>query len=168
MRHIDVAQLRELFDYHPWNGWLTHKVNRGKARKGERAGCVMQPSGYRVVRIGHVVHYEHRVIWALVTGDQPPKKIDHRNGAKADNRFGNFRAATGSQNNANQSKAQKHNLIGVLGVREVDGSFQARIMWQGVEYTSPRRKTIEEAIFDRSSLETQYHGDFAAHRGASA
>ncbi len=162
MRHVDVAKLRELFDYYPWNGWLVHKVNRGRARKGARVGCVMQPSGYRVVRIGSTVHYEHRLIWALVTGEQPPERIDHRDRDKANNIFSNFRAATGSQNNANGA-AQKHGKLKVLGVRVVDGSYQARVTWHGVEYTAPRRKTIGEAILDRMKLEAEHHGEFAAH-----
>lgn len=51
--------------------------------------------------------FAHRVAFALMTG-QEPEQIDHVNGAKSDNRWGNIRAATASGNMRNRPPRQKH------------------------------------------------------------
>src|SRR5271157_2682369 len=105
---VPVEYLRELFEYDPESGLLTHKgrlnVRKtkfdGRIRSGMVAGYVTS-IGYLVVKIHSRAYCTHRVIWAMVTGSWPKYQIDHVNLIKTDNRWINLREATISQNKAN-------------------------------------------------------------------
>lgn len=98
--------LREAFDYDAETGHLTWRYRAGapsptNARDvGRRAGG-LRGDGSRTVRVNGVAYAEHRIIWKLLTGQDPPCEIDHRNGDPADNSAANLRLATRSQNGAN-------------------------------------------------------------------
>src|SRR3546814_3914096 len=53
--------------------------------------------------------------WFLRTGKRPPREVDHRNGARVDNRWCNLRKATKAQNQANVRR-RRDNTSGVKGV----------------------------------------------------
>jgi hypothetical protein len=46
------------------------------ANSGARAGCEIT-SGYRHISIDGITYKEHRVIWTMITGEEPPPVIDH-------------------------------------------------------------------------------------------
>lgn len=57
----------------------------------------------------------HRAAWAIMTGDRPPKKVDHINRDATDNRWENLRDGTGSVNERN-AYLSRANTSGVSGV----------------------------------------------------
>lgn len=99
-------ELRSLFDYDPMTGaliWkkrfpLTHRNNIHNSRDaGKQVGAV-DTWGHRQVRVGGKLRAAHRIIWKMMTGNDPDKQIDHINGICDDNRWVNLREASALQN----------------------------------------------------------------------
>lgn len=102
---ITIQRLEEVFKYDPETGRLS--------RGGKLAGC-LRKDGYRVVRIDDVLLYEHRVIWALLHGIWV-EQIDHKDGDPSNNRPGNLRDATPTENLWN-TRRPATNTSGIKGV----------------------------------------------------
>jgi hypothetical protein len=144
---VSVERLHELFELGMTSGELTWKVTRGGAVAGSRAGFTRE--GYACVQIeGHDVA-AHRVIYAMVSGAWPIGDVDHRNGDRLDNRPGNLRCATRSQNVANQAL-------------RACNTWMARIGVNGKSRTLGRYACAEDAgrAYDRAAVEA--FGEFAA------
>jgi hypothetical protein len=113
---IDPAYLRECFTYDPASGDLTWKdrprehfptVHGWRIFQGKHAGKpVVAGERYVQVKLTHAgkqhLVYAHQVIWAMQTGEWPPR-IDHRDRNKMNNRWLNLRLATHGQNMQNTS-----------------------------------------------------------------
>lgn len=124
---MNLERLRTFFSYEPLSGVLRWRCDHGRAKKGARAGTP-HPKGYLRVRLDGKNLYVHRVIWALVRGEVPPSQIDHQNGRRSDNRWGNLRLATPTTNQHNRRTASARSKTGVLGVGRVSpNSWSARI-----------------------------------------
>lgn len=74
--------------------------------------------GYRVLKLDSKHYLAHRIAWLFMTGEEPPRYIDHKNTNRSDNRWANLRAATNSQNVAN-GKVRVTNRLGIKGVVRV-------------------------------------------------
>ncbi len=100
-----------------WNGKYAGKEAFTSRNKGHCTGGVFR-----------VNLQAHRVAWALMTGEWPPKCIDHINHDRADNRWCNLRAVTRAENSRNMALTSR-NPTGAMGVRRVSGSrpWQAAI-----------------------------------------
>ena len=126
---IPIDELRERLAYDPETGVL-------RWRKGQVAGHVTkgtpaQGGGYREIewrttapgkRKGRRVHYlrAHRVAWALATGAWPINEIDHRDGARDNNRWRNLREATRAENAQNLVQ-EPRGKSGVIGASRTPG-----------------------------------------------
>lgn len=90
-----ASDLNERFLYSESNGELTYRTDSGyRIKAGMRAGSIKR-NGYRQVSINGKVYAEHRLIWRMVTGQDPGElTVDHINEIKDDNRFDNLRLAT--------------------------------------------------------------------------
>jgi hypothetical protein len=111
-----IERLRELFDYEPETGILTHRGRRCEDFRSKQAWQAWQAryagkaagwtqKRYLVVTVSkdgrkHKVP-AHRLIWALVHGHWPPNDIDHRDGDPLNNRLTNLREATRAENSQN-------------------------------------------------------------------
>jgi hypothetical protein len=92
-----ACELKERFVYLKDEGKLIYKIGTGRHKAGARAGSATR-KGYRQVGISGKVYSEHRVIWCMVTGEDPGElTIDHVNEIKDDNRLENLRLATHSE-----------------------------------------------------------------------
>ena len=98
---IDVQFMRERFYYEPELGHLFYRHNVGtKMKKGDRAGSI-DKDGYRTIKFNHNKYFEHRIIYAIVTGRDPKDKhIHHVNGVKDHNNFYNLQALTHAEHRA--------------------------------------------------------------------
>ncbi len=99
---IDIEKLRSMFEYQ--DGQLIRRTDvHYNAKAGDVAGTVDPTNGYLKVNFDGKVRFVHRLIWALVHGEQPPPRIDHWDTIRANNRIGNLRACTAAQNQMNRT-----------------------------------------------------------------
>lgn len=141
---------REMFGsdmaFHRWNG----------AYAGRVAGRTTS-SGYCNIKIMGEGFQAHRVIWKLVTGEDPGE-IDHKNRDKSDNRLDNLRVVSRSENmrnkgvTANNACGEKHihwmpKLQRWTVQLMVPGKGQRQLAWC---------KTLEEAVAVRNRLYLEY------------
>lgn len=104
---LTIEMLREALEYDPatgvfrWKFSKRSKTGRPDIVAGNVAGN-MEPHGYLTIRLLRRKFYAHRLAWMYVTGRMPKEQIDHRNGARSDNRFSNLREATRHQNMYNR------------------------------------------------------------------
>jgi len=138
------AYLSECFDYFPESGLLIWKYRpiqhftapdrnaewEMKKRNSRLAGAKFGATttlGYVRGRLDRSQLYAHRIIWKLVHGVDP-EIIDHINGDPTDNRIGNLRNGTRSDNQKNM-RLSSANSSGVAGVyhHKQSGGWYARI-----------------------------------------
>ena len=133
--HTTLTQdlLKELLHYDPDTGVFTNKINRNQlAPKGQRAGFVTQPQGYRQIGIKGKSYREHRLVWLYEHGVWPSGDIDHINGITDDNRIANLRDVTTQDNCRNQRKVRSDSTSGLMGARAFrPGKWQSSIRVDG-------------------------------------
>jgi hypothetical protein len=164
-RGLTEDYLKSLLHYNHKTGVFTWLKSRGRVSVGTVAG-ILQPDGYRYIKIDKKNHLEHRLAWFYVTncfpcGDQ--NFIDHINGNKSDNRFENLRVCSDSENKRNRGK-QMNNTNKFKGVSydKRRGKYYARV-------TNPLTKkqenlgsfkTQEEASLVYEAKSQEYFGEF--------
>lgn len=72
--------------------------------RGCVAGHYHSRNGYLEIRLNEVLYKGHRIIWKLLTGEDPENILDHLNGDVSDNRIENLRVATAQENARNSRK----------------------------------------------------------------
>lgn len=93
-----------------------HRCNNWNSRHAEtRAGWFHKPTQRHHIAVNCFVYKEHVLIWVLRKGYWPSADLDHKDMNKLNNRIGNLREATRSQNFANKEK-QSNNTSGYKGV----------------------------------------------------
>ncbi|HGL4295615.1 TPA: HNH endonuclease [Citrobacter sedlakii] len=111
---ISKETIEKYLHYDPNTGLFRWQVYRSRiARPNSIAGSI-QSKGYINIMIEGKNYYAHRLAW-IVTYGETPQEIDHINGIRSDNRIGNLRNCTSSQNKLN-SKVNTRNKSGVKGV----------------------------------------------------
>ena len=170
-RLIRQELLKELFDYDPDTGVLTHRARCGANSKGFNAQFAGRPagacqnSGYIQVGIktseGSKTYLAHRVIFMLVHG-YIPDEVDHLNRTRTDNRLINLRDATHSQNQANKTP-KRTAKSGLRGVWYVEGRDLWRVQCNrnGSTKTVGYFKTKKEAVEAYNSFAVAEFGGFA-------
>ena len=123
---ITHEQLRALLDYSPEAGSFLWKVDRrmgrtGKgfliSKAGDVAGGVCKDRGYRQIVVMARHYLEHRLAFFWMTGGWPTGEIDHINGDRQDNRWGNLRDVPQAINKQNLRRARSDSRTGVQGVQ---------------------------------------------------
>lgn len=107
---VSHEEITRRFAYDPQTGILSYRIappNQPSSLVGKEAGYIRTSKTggkYRVVKIGKIAVYVHRLIWFYVFVRWPDGLIDHRNENTLDNRIDNLRPATQSKNKANCKK----------------------------------------------------------------
>jgi hypothetical protein len=179
LRHIPLPApdtLKRYFRYDEETGELFWRagveIRPGFVRRYEKkAGSKAYPdqNSYMTLRFLSKAFMVHRIIWCLVTGNDPCElEIDHVNGIKDDNRWSNLRLATHDNNNQN-TKIQKNNSSGFKGV----AWHNQRKCWRAYVSVGPRGKskqislglhdTAEKAAAAVRAYREKLHKEFHNH-----
>lgn len=144
-------------EYCPETGTFRWKVAYARCVKvGKIAGSKTR-DGYWIIFHRGVRYPAHHVAWFFMTGVWP-KRIDHKNLVKDDNRWTNLREATPAQNNANW-RAQGAYGKGVTF--HSGGKYQAQIKVQGRNHYLGLFETPELANAAYATAAKNYYGEFA-------
>jgi hypothetical protein len=146
-----LDRIRELFEYDPNTG-------RFKSRCGWR-GDFPRKDGYRYLRIDRQEYMAHRIAWLIIFGREPFVFLDHINRDAADNRIGNLREATTSQNAANSRGTTKKPQP--KGVTPVGGKWQVQICCRGRDYYLGRFDTAKEGNAVYKAKAEELFGEYA-------
>lgn len=168
------SYLKECFLYDKKSGILTWNPNRPKEHFSTKRGHTTYLSRYAGNPAGRAgpeyfqlqlcgKNYQvHRIIWMLVTGEDPgDREIDHKNRDGFNNRWRNLRLATLKQNARNKAG------YGASGVKNVyprsGGRFQVMIRVDGKLKSLGYFNDIGEASRIATRARTGLHKQFANH-----
>ena len=147
--------LTERYCYDASSGSLTWRIKspNGRRRPGDPVGH-FKSDGRLTVKISGTWYLGHRLIWRMVTGEDPGDlEIDHKDRNPRNNRFDNLRLATHNQNSFNRiSRIRTEQLP--RGVARSGNKFRARIVVD--------RSWIYLGLFD--TAEAAHHAYLAAAR----
>lgn len=97
-----IEILNQRLRYDADTGKLINKIRTKSAVKDEEAGTSIG-KGYRAVWINNERYLYHRVIWKLITGEDPgDSMIDHIDRDPSNNRINNLRLTTKDDNQRNR------------------------------------------------------------------
>jgi hypothetical protein len=161
-----VEELRRLFEYEPETGVIRWRVHRGTKAAGSVAGT-MHKDGYLLIGISSVsrVYWlAHRIIWKMMTGEEPVGQVDHVDGDPRNNRWDNFRMASHGQNIQN-APLRKDNTSGVKGVHwdKRHRKWNVVVTANGTSSRLGRFRSIDEAAWVAAEARLRMHGEFARY-----
>ena len=128
---ITQERLKELLNYCQLTGRFVWRLNRGKMKAGDVAGCLNIDKYIRICVDGNT-YFAHQLVWLYITGLFPSCPMDHINHIRNDNRFINLRIVSVAENNANSS-LYANSSTGIAGVGKFRNKWRARIYLNGVE-----------------------------------
>jgi hypothetical protein len=99
----------------------------------------------------------HRIIWKRQTGAEPIE-VDHWNGVRDDNRWGNLREATRSQQNMNKATPNHHRGVHFIAANK---KFGAQIKAHGQHLWLGCFVTPEEACLAYRLKAAELHQEFS-------
>ena len=152
--------LQSIFDYKDGEiYWKKIKV-KNQVQAGDVAGFITN-NNYKNVRLDGKKIPVHHIIFIMHYG-YLPKKIDHKDNNRLNNRIENLRIATTENNNQNAVR-RKDNTTGVKGVNfcKRDKRFIARIQANSSRHLVGYFKTLEEAEKALVAARKEYHKEFA-------
>ena len=165
-----VEYLRACFDYSPNTGELRWKHRprehfhtalewkRWNTMNAGNSANVYITNKHYGTSITHSRYCTHRLIWKLMTGEDPPRDVDHQNGNGLDNRWDNLRLANMTEQNRNRQ--WRGNATGRKGVYATRGKWRARIKNNYILHHLGTFDTIEEASAAYEAAARKLHGDF--------
>lgn len=157
---LTQKRLKELLRYDPQTGDFIRLVaTNHRVKVGEVAGFV-DIDGYRRIRVDKKLYLAHRLAWLWVHGEFPEVELDHKNGARDDNRISELRPAERFQNSTNRASK---NSTGFRGVRHDTrcGKFTSYITHRGQRQWLGTFETAEAAHAAYASAAAKLHGEFA-------
>ena len=155
-------QLKESLYYNPHFGIFVWRENRGsRAKAGAIAGSHNKSNGYVDIVFDKQKYSAHRLAFMYMDGAFPPNDVDHANGRRADNRWGNLRLCSRQQNLCNK-KNQKNNKSGIKGVYWASGQRKwcAQITDKGKRYSVGSFDHINDAEIAINRKREALHGEF--------
>lgn len=144
--------LRTQFEYEPESGRLQYRSKFSKKRAASsEAGTIVEKHNicYRHVRVQYPLGkgrniLAHRVVWKLMTTQEPPEVIDHIDGNGLNNMWDNLRDGSGCVNERNMRMSAR-NTSGFCGVVFTKGRWEARVGLDGRQLNLGAYETKQEA-----------------------
>jgi hypothetical protein len=171
----DTEYLHQCFSYDANDGTLTwqHRpcmhfateteYKRWNATWPRKPAGTIAGSGHIYIKINKTLFAAHRIIWKMMTGEDPPSELDHKNRDRTDNRWANLRQATREENARNKTRYQ-NNTSGFKGVRVTHLTYphpyQARIRVNGNLIHLGSFRTAQEAQKTYAAAAKHYFGEF--------
>lgn len=154
---LTSQRVRELFDYDPFTGTLSRK-DATKGYDGNREITRETDKGYLITTVDGVTYRVHQLVW-LFFGNDPVDELDHADRDRANNRIGNLRPCTRTQNLANAGP-KRGKYKGVSFCKQT-GRWVAQIGFEYQNIKIGRFDTPEEAALAYNVRAVQYFGEFA-------
>lgn len=177
----DQELLLELLEYNSDTGELVWKkrgpehfesdkrVNAWNGKHaGKVAGCewTYPKTGvkYLHVRVNKKTFLAHRIIWKMLSGEEPPDTIDHLDGNGLNNKWDNLRDGSGAENYRNMRR-KANNKSGHNGVSwsKAMNKWWAQGHRDGVGYNLGYYEDIDDAVKARKKWEEEVGGFSARH-----
>lgn len=158
---LTASRLREVLHYDPDTGRFVWRVQKSNVVKvGDDAGAC--DGEYLACWVDGRRYYLHRLAWLYMTGAWPLQVIDHIDGVKTHNAWGNLREASNADNQRNMG-LKANNTSGRKGVyfERRRGKWRAQISEHGRTRMIGRYPTREEAYEAFCNEATRVHGEFA-------
>lgn len=169
--------LKECFDYIFATGQLiwrmrpqhhftdSRTMNAVNARfAGEVAGHYHKSNGYLEIRFDKRLYKGHRLIYKLLTGEDPTGLLDHIDGDVSNNKIENLREATSQENarNANKRPGKGRATSQYKGVNKHRLKWITTLTINDNEVKIIKKFDTEiEAALCYDELAKQYYGEFA-------
>ena len=147
---LTQALLKEYLEYRDGHLWWIKKSARC-IKIGQQFGSYHN-KGYRQGWFKGKMYKEHRLIWLIVYGRLPDKDLDHINGVKDDNRIGNLREATKSEN--------LYNKKGIGGSSKYKGVSFNKQLQKYVAYASLNKKRYHLGTFECEIAAAKAYDEF--------
>lgn len=155
---IEHSFLTTILSYNPATGGFTWRKQQARCTVvGSTAGSVNKSGGYRRISILRKSYLEHRLAWFYMTGKWPAADIDHRDGNRTNNCWGNLRQATKSQNSGNRKAKAKFKGT----TRACNGKWHAKIFFEGKLIYLGAFNTRKEAHEAYTAKAIELFGEFA-------
>lgn len=159
---INQKELKTALHYDPQTGFFTWAINRSNVKAGSIAGA-MRKNGYIQIGLAGKFWLAHRLAWLYMTGAMPLDQVDHIDGNKSNNAWGNLREATTKQNGENL-KTLDTNTSGFRGVvyYKRTNKWMAQVQHHKknfcLGYFCTAEEAAEAARAKRAELFTHDHG----------
>lgn len=149
-------RLCELYVYDQYQGTFTKRAT-GEINKGAKDTC-----GYLHMTIDGSTYSLHRLAWLYMTGEWPQHLIDHIDRNKGNNKWGNLRAASASENRIN-ADPYKSNRSGQRGVHfyKPNSMWCARLGVRGKRLHLGYFSDFDEACAVYREAADKHYGQFA-------
>lgn len=157
---LTQARVRELFDYRD-DGVLVRRTKQSiRTEIGQVIGTICA-TGYLVAHVDKKLYKVHRLIFLWHHGYLPPI-VDHSDMDPLNNKIGNLRDASKSQNMANR-REQSNNTSGFKGIwfHKQSGKWGASIKVKGKKIHLGLYLTELEAHAAYEKAARAYFGEFA-------
>ena len=138
--------LVRLLDYSVVTGHIYRRPEHARSCNNFPAGTITN-AGYRCIRINNVRYLAHRLIWRMITGEDPGQfEIDHIDRDKDNNAWHNLRLATRNQNQCNIGlNPRSTSQLKGISFNKASGKWMARICFKGNRQCLGYFSTPEEA-----------------------
>lgn len=152
----EIREMRRRLKYSKSTGKFSWKI---RPKGSSKAPGTFTTQGYVMVSAAGQQRLAHRVAWAMVSGQNPPHEIDHRNTIKSDNRWSNLRPTDRCGNQWN-TKIPSRNTSGVKGVHRNKEGWQAVVTCRGTRFFK-WSKSKEELKAWLVKTRRKIHGEYA-------
>lgn len=149
------------FKYNQDTGDFIRTLPIGRAKAGEKAGCISK-NGYVYIPFMGKQYLAHRLAFIFMGRELPKEDVDHIDGVRSNNTWSNLRLVNRSQNLMNRvpNKGRQHkNVYWCVHAN----SYRVKMKIDGVTRHFGYFKTLEEAAEKAISVRKEFHGEYARH-----